>query len=215
MLQVCEQCDVWSMGVVMWEMVTLEVPFSELTAQQIMMGLMQGSLHLQIPQDCEPEWQGLISLCMEPSPSKRPTFRELAAHLDMLNRSLMPAPPQPQPLLVQQQPQQQQLQFHQLVWQPSHPQQQQPHQEQRALAAVAALADVHMVQQQQQRQQHAAAAHQLASVQAHAIAQLQEQNRQAQQAAAATTAMLMAFQQQHHPPAPQLPPLQLPLPLFP
>lgn len=39
--QVCEKCDVWSMGVVMWEMVTLEVPFQELSAQSILMGLMQ------------------------------------------------------------------------------------------------------------------------------------------------------------------------------
>jgi hypothetical protein len=29
------------MGVVMWEMFTLQVPFQELTAQQILMGLMQ------------------------------------------------------------------------------------------------------------------------------------------------------------------------------
>jgi hypothetical protein len=40
-LQVCEKCDVWSMGVVMWEMFTLQVPFQELSAQQILMGLMQ------------------------------------------------------------------------------------------------------------------------------------------------------------------------------
>lgn len=36
--QVCEKCDVWSMGVVMWEMWTLRVPFHELSAQQILVG---------------------------------------------------------------------------------------------------------------------------------------------------------------------------------
>ena len=35
LVQVCEKCDVWSMGVVMWEMVALEVPFQELSAQQV------------------------------------------------------------------------------------------------------------------------------------------------------------------------------------
>lgn len=40
-VQVSEKCDVWSMGVVMWEMYTLEVPYRELSAQQILMALMQ------------------------------------------------------------------------------------------------------------------------------------------------------------------------------
>jgi hypothetical protein len=37
-MQVCEKCDVWSMGVVMWEMWTLRVPFYDLSAQQILVG---------------------------------------------------------------------------------------------------------------------------------------------------------------------------------
>lgn len=48
--QVCEKCDVWSMGVVLWEMVALAVPFQDLSAQQILVGLMHGSLHLAVPQ---------------------------------------------------------------------------------------------------------------------------------------------------------------------
>ncbi|KAL6754144.1 kinase-like domain-containing protein [Haematococcus lacustris] len=86
--KVCEKCDVWSMGVVMWEMLTLEVPFQELTAQQIIMGLMHGTLNLRTPRDCEPEWLSLIAQCMETSPVHRPAFRDLALRLENLGRSL-------------------------------------------------------------------------------------------------------------------------------
>lgn len=76
--QVSEKADIWSMGVVMWEMFTLEIPFQELQAQQILMGLMHGNLHLTIPESCEPEWRGLIEACMDANPGNRPTFRQLA-----------------------------------------------------------------------------------------------------------------------------------------
>lgn len=99
--QVCEKCDVWSMGVVMWEMVTLEVPFQELTAQDILRGLMQGSLHLRMPPTCETEWQQLITACMEPDPTARPTFRKLAEKLEDMSKRLAAA--HQQELMQQQQ----------------------------------------------------------------------------------------------------------------
>ncbi|MEW5301568.1 MAG: hypothetical protein WDW36_004421 [Sanguina aurantia] len=79
--QVSERCDVWSMGVVMWEMATLEVPFQELNSQSILVALMHGTLHLPIPATCEPEWRGLIEACLETNPSCRPSFQQLAHQL--------------------------------------------------------------------------------------------------------------------------------------
>mmetsp|Transcript_21014 Transcript_21014/g.46094 ORF Transcript_21014/g.46094 Transcript_21014/m.46094 type:complete len:781 (+) Transcript_21014:243-2585(+) len=86
--QVCEKCDVWSMGVVMWELFTLEVPFQELSAQQILMGLMHGNLHLRVPSSCEPQWSQLVEACMEPNPNHRPTFKQLANQLEAILRQL-------------------------------------------------------------------------------------------------------------------------------
>eukprot|EP00798_Chlamydomonas_sp_ICE-L_P015484 gene15484-21569_t len=86
--QVCEKCDVWSMGVVMWELYTLEVPFQELSAQQILMGLMDGRLNLQIPYSCEPEWHWLVEWCMEVHPTKRPSFKQLATKLEAILRQI-------------------------------------------------------------------------------------------------------------------------------
>jgi serine/threonine protein kinase len=43
-LRVSEKADVWSLGMVLWEMLTLQVPFSDLSPQQIVAGLMVGNL---------------------------------------------------------------------------------------------------------------------------------------------------------------------------
>ena len=86
--QVSERCDVWSMGVVMWEMYTLEVPYNEQSAQQILAALMDGSIHLHIPSACEPEWRSLIEMCMDTNPDARPSFRLLVSHLDAMLRQM-------------------------------------------------------------------------------------------------------------------------------
>lgn len=86
--QVSEKADIWSMGVVMWEMYTLDVPFRELQAQQILHGLMHGNLHLALRETCEPEWRGLVEACMDANPVNRPSFRQLAKHLDEVIKQL-------------------------------------------------------------------------------------------------------------------------------
>ncbi|EFJ50640.1 hypothetical protein VOLCADRAFT_58113, partial [Volvox carteri f. nagariensis] len=78
---ISEKVDVYSMGVVMWEMYTGEVPFAHLTAQEILTGLLHGNLHLAIPPACEPEWRSLVETCMDPNPANRPSFQELAMQL--------------------------------------------------------------------------------------------------------------------------------------
>lgn len=56
----------------------------EYAPQQILMGLMCGNLHLDIPEWCEPEWRGLLEACLEPNPSNRPSMRELARQLEAI-----------------------------------------------------------------------------------------------------------------------------------
>ncbi|KAF6261967.1 kinase-like protein, partial [Scenedesmus sp. NREL 46B-D3] len=82
--RVSEKADVWSLGVVMWEMLTRDIPFQALAPQQILLGLMCGNLQLDIPEWCEPEWRGILEACMEPNPSARPSMRELARHLEAI-----------------------------------------------------------------------------------------------------------------------------------
>ncbi|KAK9829327.1 hypothetical protein WJX72_005201 [[Myrmecia] bisecta] len=82
--RVSEKADVWSLGMVLWEMLTLEVPFQHLTPQQIIAGLMVGNLQPEVPDWCEPEWRGLMEACWEVNPTGRPAFRDLAGHLEKI-----------------------------------------------------------------------------------------------------------------------------------
>jgi hypothetical protein len=84
--RVTEKADVWSVGMVMWEMLTREVPFQNLNPQQIISGLMMGSLKPVIPAHCEPEWRTLMEACWNPCPSDRPTCQELVDNLEQLLR---------------------------------------------------------------------------------------------------------------------------------
>ncbi|KAI8467818.1 MAG: kinase-like protein [Monoraphidium minutum] len=84
--RVSEKADVWSLGVVMWEMAAREVPYQDLTPQQILKGLMCGGLHLDAPPWCEPEWAGLLEACLEPNPDNRPAMRDLCRHLEAILR---------------------------------------------------------------------------------------------------------------------------------
>ena len=48
---VSEKADVWSLGMVLWELLTLEIPFASLSPQHIIHGLMLGNLQPPVRAD--------------------------------------------------------------------------------------------------------------------------------------------------------------------
>jgi serine/threonine protein kinase len=77
-----DRADVWSLGVVMLQMVTREVPYQGLPPERVLAGLAAGSLRLEVPPSCEPEWAGLLEACLDPVPGARPSMRHLAHQLE-------------------------------------------------------------------------------------------------------------------------------------
>ncbi|KAK9850775.1 hypothetical protein WJX84_002454, partial [Apatococcus fuscideae] len=82
--RISEKADVWSFGMVLWEMLMLETPFQHLSPQEIVTGLMMGTLRPEIPAWCEPEWFRLMESCWETNPNLRPSVKQLAAELEEL-----------------------------------------------------------------------------------------------------------------------------------
>ena len=79
---VTEKADVWSLGVVLWEMAVRKPPHATLAPQDIVRGLMRGSpLTPAIPAWVEPEWRHLMEASWDPVPARRPSFRELGEQL--------------------------------------------------------------------------------------------------------------------------------------
>jgi serine/threonine protein kinase len=81
---VTEKADVWSLGVVFWEMLTLEVPFADMPPAQLIGALGLGKLRLTIPEWCEPDWRALMESCWVEDPALRPSCRQLATHLERI-----------------------------------------------------------------------------------------------------------------------------------
>lgn len=86
---VSEKADIWSLGMVLYEMVVLRVPFSELKPQEIVKALMTAAhptdnLLPKVPQWCEPVWAKLIQECWAVAPAARPNLQDLARKLEAI-----------------------------------------------------------------------------------------------------------------------------------
>ncbi|KAK9154015.1 hypothetical protein Sjap_001495 [Stephania japonica] len=76
--------NVYSFGMVVWEMVTGEAAYSSCSPVQAAVGIAACGLRPEIPKDCPPILRSLMMKCWNSIPSKRPTLSEI---LSMLTRS--------------------------------------------------------------------------------------------------------------------------------
>ena len=66
--------DVWSYGVVLWEIATLaELPFQGLSNQEVVSYVKSGQ-HLPLPENCSDLLRKIMSKCWQAEPNLRPTF---------------------------------------------------------------------------------------------------------------------------------------------
>ncbi|XP_039763672.1 mitogen-activated protein kinase kinase kinase 12-like [Pararge aegeria] len=83
-----ERVDVWSYGVVLWELLTQEVPYKSLETHAIMWGVGTDTIALPVPSTCPSSIQLLLNQCWNRVPRSRPPFKIIAAHLDMAGEEL-------------------------------------------------------------------------------------------------------------------------------
>ena len=78
------QSDVWSYGVVLWELMTLgRSPYHGINAYDLQR-LLEGGYRMSKPYNCSPEIYSLMRQCWQADPNQRPTFSQLAVELDRL-----------------------------------------------------------------------------------------------------------------------------------
>ncbi|KAH0455032.1 hypothetical protein IEQ34_016956 [Dendrobium chrysotoxum] len=78
---ISEKVDVFSFGIVMWELLMGQEPYANIPDEVIIDGIVSNTLRPSVPESCDPEWRSLMEQCWSTEPSKRPCFIEIANKL--------------------------------------------------------------------------------------------------------------------------------------
>ncbi|KAG7483941.1 hypothetical protein MATL_G00043550 [Megalops atlanticus] len=81
--------DVWSFGVLLWELLTGEVPYREIDALAVAYGVAMNKLTLPIPSTCPEPFARLLEECWSPNPRSRPSFDSILSRLQAIEQSAM------------------------------------------------------------------------------------------------------------------------------
>ncbi|XP_074281536.1 uncharacterized protein LOC141606347 [Silene latifolia] len=76
-----EKSDLYSFGVILWELATQKIPWENLNAMQVIGAVGFMNQRLDIPEDVDPMWASIIQSCWRSEPQSRPTFKELLEKL--------------------------------------------------------------------------------------------------------------------------------------
>ncbi|KAJ8011704.1 hypothetical protein DPEC_G00061010 [Dallia pectoralis] len=85
-LPVSETCDTYSYGVVLWEMLTREVPFKGFEGLQVAWLVVEKQERLTIPTSCPPSFADLMRKCWQADPKERPVFKQVLGTLETMSK---------------------------------------------------------------------------------------------------------------------------------
>ncbi|KAG2543329.1 hypothetical protein PVAP13_9NG739700 [Panicum virgatum] len=86
-----EKCDVYSFGVILWELATLRMPWSGMNPMQVVGAVGFQDRRLDIPKEVDPLVARIIYECWQKDPNLRPSFSQLTSALKTVQRLVTPS----------------------------------------------------------------------------------------------------------------------------
>ncbi|XP_031268961.1 probable serine/threonine-protein kinase SIS8 isoform X2 [Pistacia vera] len=83
-----EKCDVYSFGVILWELSTMQQPWGGMNPMQVVGAVGFQHRRLDIPNNMNPAIADIIRKCWQTDPRLRPTFAEILAALKPLQKPI-------------------------------------------------------------------------------------------------------------------------------
>ncbi|CAM0956990.1 unnamed protein product [Alopecurus aequalis] len=86
-----EKCDIYSFGVILWELATLRKPWHGMNQMQVVGAVGFQDQRLDIPKEVDPIVASIIHDCWQKDPNLRPSFIQLTSYLKTLQRLVTPS----------------------------------------------------------------------------------------------------------------------------
>ncbi|WJX72060.1 putative serine/threonine-protein kinase sis8 [Trifolium repens] len=84
-----EKCDVYSFGIILWELFTLQQPWRGMNSMQVVGAVGFQHRRLDIPDDMSPAIADIVRRCWQTDSKLRPTFAEILAALKPLQKPIV------------------------------------------------------------------------------------------------------------------------------
>lgn len=81
-----EKCDVYSFGVILWELTTTKIPWHGMNPMQVVGAVGFQNKRLEIPEEMDPGVAQIIRDCWQTEPHLRPSFSQLMSRLYRLRQ---------------------------------------------------------------------------------------------------------------------------------